>query len=398
MPSAVILTLLPAFLAFAGEVAGGDVAVPSSGAVQMREPDVSAFGKFPDGREVHRYTLEVPGGWRATLIDYGAILTSFRVPSDEGGTDVVLGFDGLDGYVAKHPYFGAICGRCSNRIAEGAFSLDGRRFTLAKNDQERHHLHGGIAGFDKKLWKATPGLSDKGPFVEFETESAAGDEGYPGRLVATVRYTLTPDGELWVEMTATTDAPTIVNLVHHSYWNLAGHRSGSVEGHEISVVADRYLPVDAGSIPTGEFQPVDGTPFDFRPERPLPARLADVIRDLPAHSSGRPAAGVDHNFILRGWQADGALRTAALLRDPTSGRSLEILTDQPGIQVYTGNYLDGELEGKEGQRYERHAGVCLETQAYPDSVNHQGEAGWPSVRLDPGSTYRHTMVHRFRQR
>ena len=211
-------------------------------------PAVKTFGKLPDGREAHLFTLEVPGGWKATLTDYGAILTSFIVPpkpgSDGSPTDVVLGFDTLDGYLAGHPYFGAICGRCSNRIAAGRFDLDGKAHTLATNNGP-NHLHGGVAGFDKKLWKATPRASDRGPAVEFELVSPAGEEGYPGRIVAKAVYTLTPAGELLVEMTATTDAPTIVNLVHHSYWNLAGHASGSVAGHELAVAADRYLPVDA---------------------------------------------------------------------------------------------------------------------------------------------------------
>jgi aldose 1-epimerase len=340
----------------------------------------------------------VPGGWKATVTDFGAILTSLQVPGRDGTpADVVLGFDSLDSYVAKHPYFGATCGRVANRIAAGRFELDGKSYQLAVNN-EPNHLHGGAVGFDKKLWKATPRGGEKGPAVDLEMVSPAGDEGYPGRLTVRTSYTLTPDGELWVEMAATTDAPTIVNLAHHSYWNLAGQASGTIAGQELAVLADRYLPVDAGSIPTGELAAVAGTPFDFRPDR-LGAvggrRLGDAIAALPPSADGKNPGGVDHTFVVRGWKPDGALRTAAMLRDPASGRSMELLTDQPGIQVYTGNYLDGSVQGKGGAAYPKHGAICLETQKYPDAIHHSGQADWPSVRLDPGQTYRHTMVHRF---
>jgi aldose 1-epimerase len=358
-------------------------------------PTARPFGRLPDGREAHLYTLEVPGGWKATVTDFGAILTSLHVPGKDGKpVDVVLGFDTLDGYAAKHPYFGAICGRVANRIAAGRFELDGKAYQLATNN-EPNHLHGGLVGFDKKLWKATPRLSEKGPAVDFETVSSAGDEGYPGRLTAKGTYTLTPDGELWVEMSATCDAPTIVNLAHHSYWNLAGHASGTIHGHELSVTADRYLPVDAVSIPTGEFAAVAGTPFDFRPERRPAAALGDAIKALPPSADGKNPGGIDHNYVVRDWKPDGSLRSVAVLRDRASGRGLEILSDQPGIQVYTGNYLDGSVTGKGGTAYAKQAAICLETQKYPDAIHHAGQADWPSVRLDPGQTYRHTMVHRF---
>ena len=359
----------------------------------LHPPTARPFGSLPDGRPVSLYTLEVPGGWRAEITDYGAILTSFHVPSGgaQPAVDVVLGFDTLAGYLGVHPYFGATCGRVSNRIAGGTFELDGQRYTLAKNNGD-NHLHGGLVGFDKKLWKATPRLSERGPAVDFEAVSPDGDEGYPGEVRAKVTYTLTPDGELWVEMSATTDKPTIVNMVHHSYWNLAGQAAGTIRDHELTVTADAYLPVDAGSIPTGELKPVANTPFDFRPEREQPATLGAVIDALPVGPDGRKPGGVDHGFAVRGWRPDGALRSAAKLRDPTSGRTLEILTDQPGIQVYMGNYLDGTLTGKEGTVYRSHAGICLETQKHPDSI-HRPE--WPSPRLDPGQTYRHTVVHRF---
>lgn len=362
----------------------------------MQKPTVTTFGKLPDGREAHLYTLEVPGGWKATVTDYGAILTGFRIPAGGGGAaektvDVVLGFDTLAGYLAGHPYFGAICGRVSNRIAAGSFELDGKKFQLAKNNGA-NHLHGGDVGFDKQLWRATPRLTDRGPAVELELVSPAGDEGYPGALTTRVIYTLTPAGELDIDMTATTDAPTIVNLVHHSYWNLAGHAAGTIRGHELSVAADRYLPVDDGGIPTGVFAPVAETPFDFRPEQKPPATLGAALDRLPPGTDGKNPGGVDHNFLVRGWQPDGTLHEVAVLRDPKSGRSMALFSDQPGIQVYTGNYLDGTLTGKGGAVYAKQTGVCLETQKYPDSVHHPE---WPTVRLDPGQTYRHRMMHRF---
>jgi len=358
----------------------------------LRPPVARPFGSLPDGKPVSCYTLEVPGGWRAEATDYGAILTSFHVPVGKGSpTDVVLGFDTLAGYLGTHPYFGATCGRVSNRIAGGTFKLDGKQYILAKNNGA-NHLHGGLAGFDKKLWRATPRLSERGPAVDFEVVSPAGDEGYPGAVTARVTYTLTPDGELWVEMSATTDAPTIVNMVHHSYWNLAGQASGTIRGHELAVTADEYLPVDAGGIPTGILAPVAGTPFDLRPERAPATTLGAAIAGLPATADGKNPGGIDHNYVVRGWKPDGSLRSVVLLRDPTSGRTLELLSDQPGIQIYTSNYLDGSVKGKGGVAYGKQAAVCLETQKYPDSIHHPD---WPSIRLDPGQTYRHTMVHRF---
>lgn len=388
---------LAAAVAVSAMVAPSLAAPPEAAPVTQTfaAPAVSSFGRLPDGREARLFVLEVPGGWRAEITDFGAILTKMLVPTPDGPpVDVVLGCDDLAGYLAGHPYFGAICGRVSNRIAGGTFELNGKTHALAKNNGA-NHLHGGVVGFDKHLWKATPRRSERGPAVDFELVSPDGDEGYPGRLTARATYTLTPDGELWVEMSATTDAPTVVNMVHHSYWNLAGHASGAIRGQELSVHADRYLPVDVGSIPTGEFSEVSGTPFDLRPERRPAAALGAALDALPAAADGTNPGGIDHDFVVRGWRPDGALRSVAVLRDPASGRTLEILSDQPGVQVYTGNYLDGTLRGKAGTVYGKHAGVCLETQLHPDSVHHPD---WPSPRLDPGATYRHTMVHRFSTR
>ena len=359
----------------------------------MHAPVATPFGTLPDGRTVNLWTLAVPGGWKATISEYGAILTAFHVPAKDGGpaTDVVLGFDSLDPYVKGHPYFGATCGRVSNRIAKGAFELDGKSYALATNNGA-NHLHGGVVGFDKHLWKATPHVTDAGPSLVLTTVSPDGEEGYPGKLSAKVVYTLSPAGELVVDMSATTDAPTIVNMVHHSYWNMAGQQSGNVGPQELVVFADAYLPVDAGGIPTGEQAKVEGTPFDFRPERKPAGTLGAAIAALPASADGSNPGGVDHNYCLRGWKADGVLRPVARLRDPASGRTLEIVSDQPGVQVYTGNFLDGTLTGKAGTVYGKHGGICLETQKFPDSIHH---ADWPSTRLDPGQTYRHRMVHRF---
>jgi aldose 1-epimerase len=388
--------IVPAGDVFAATGPVKEKPMPAEAAADTVVPTSRPFGTLPDGREASLYTLAVPGGWQATITDYGAILTSFLVPppADEPGgepVDVVLGFDSLDGYLAGHPYFGAICGRCSNRIAAGRFELAGESYQLATNNGA-NHLHGGVVGFDKQLWKATPRATERGPAVEFELVSPAGDEGYPGRLVARAVYTLTPAGELLIEMSATTDEPTIVNMVHHSYWNLAGQDSGSIKDHELAIEADRYLPVDAGSIPTGAFAAVAGTSFDFRPERDPPARCGGAIETLPPNPPPGAPRGVDHAYVLRGWQPDGELRRAALLRDPASGRTLEVLTDQPSIQVYMGNFLDGTLTGKGGAVYGPNAAICLETQKFPDSIHHPD---WPSVRLDPGQTYRHRMVHRF---
>jgi aldose 1-epimerase len=363
-----------------------------SGAVAMdhQPPAARPFGTLPDGRQATLYTLAVRGGWQATITDYGGIVTSLLVPQPDGDSvDVVLGFDTLDGYLAGHPYFGAICGRVGNRIAGGHFMLDDRPFTLARNNGE-NHLHGGLVGFDKQLWKATPLVSDVGPAVDLELISPDGDEGYPGRLTAHVRYTLTPDGELWVEMEAVTTASTIVNLVHHSYWNLAGQAAGRIDDHILAARASRYLPLDGGGIPTGRLVDVAGTPFDFRSR---PVRLGDAIAASTPSPEGAAQGGVDHCLVIDGWKPDGALRSAVTLADPASGRSLEILTDQPGVQVYTGNYLDGSLTGKQGAVYGQHAAVCLETELFPDAVHHPD---WPSTRLEPGQTYRHVMVHRFR--
>ena len=364
---------------------------------QLSAPTATPFGRLSDGTKVTLFTLEVPGGWQATITNYGGIVTSFFVPQTNGPPiDIVLGFDSLSGYLKENSYFGAICGRFGNRIANGQFTLDGNDFNLARNN-EANHLHGGSIGFDKKCWKATPLLSDKGPAVDLELTSPAGDEGYPGKLTARVRYTLTPDGEFLVEMEAQADAPTVVNLVHHSYWNLSGHDAGSIENHRLTVHASRYLPLDAGGIPTGQIASVSNTPFDFRPKQPELVVLGGAIASLTPSPEGASRGGIDHCLVLDDWKPNGSLHPAVSIVDPTSGRSLEILTDQPGIQIYTGNYLDGSFAGKGGTVYRQHGAICLETECFPDAINHsEWHKDWPSGRLNPGEIYRHVMVHRFR--
>jgi aldose 1-epimerase len=336
----------------------------------------SLFGRAGD-RDAHLFTLRNPGGMVAKITDYGTILTELHVPGRGGKTaDVVLGFDALEEYLKGHPMFGAVVGRVANRIAGGRFTLDGKEYRLAVNNGP-HHLHGGIRGFDKYVWESEAAETPEGPSVRMSRTSPDGEEGYPGTLRATVSYTLTGKNELRIEMTAVTDAPTIVNLSNHTYWNLAGHGSGKVLGQELQIYADRYTPSDAALIPTGAVAPVEGTPYDFRVPKP-------IGKDI-----GRVAPGYDTNFVVDG--EPGTLRRAARASDPASGRVLELLTTQPGVHLYTGNKL-APRKGKGGAEYGPHGGFCLETQHFPDSVN---KPHWPTVVLRPGETYRHMTVHRF---
>jgi aldose 1-epimerase len=321
----------------------------------------SLFGTLPDGRPVRRFILH-NGGVEVEVIEYGAIITRLLTPDQHGEPgDVVLGFDTLEGYLAGSPYFGAVVGRYANRIAHGRFTLDGVTYRLASNDGA-NHLHGGVRGFDKVLWQGTPTSDDAMPGVTCAYESADGEEGYPGRLSACVTYLLSADGALHVRYHATTDRATIINLTQHSYFNLAASE-GDVLAHELRLDASRFTPVDDGLIPTGELRAVEGTPFDFRTSIALGARIGDPDRQLAA------AGGYDHNFVLdRG--ADRSLVLAARVMDPVSRRTLEIHTTEPGIQLYSGNFLDGSITGKAGRRYAHRTGFCLETQHFPDSPNH----------------------------
>jgi aldose 1-epimerase len=338
------------------------------------------FGEI-DGQKVTLYTLKNKGGLTLKVTNYGAIITEFHVP-DKGGklADVVLGFNTLEEYTKGSPYFGATVGRVANRIKNGKFELAGKKYTLAQNAGE-HHLHGGVKGWDKVVWNAEPATTEAGPSVTFTYLSKAGEEGYPGTVNAKSVYTLTHDNELRVEMTATTDAPTLVNMVHHTYWNLGGFDSGTIQDHELTLFAQSYTPGGKSLVPDGTVKPVKGTPFDFTSPKL-------IGKDLQA-AGGEPI-GFDHNWIVEG--EPGALRKVAVLSHPGSGRVLSIEADKPGVQFYSGNFLDGSLVGK-GAKYPQYSGLCLETQNHPNSVN--VKAWKDAVVLEPGETYSHTMIHRF---
>jgi aldose 1-epimerase len=354
----------------------GCAAAEKSAGSAIRAEDVGTH----EGRPLRVYTMKA-GGLTAKVTNYGTILMELWVPDRSGSTaDVVLGFDTPQGYFGGHPFFGCVAGRVANRIANATFDLDGKTYTLAKNNGP-HTLHGGKKGWDKYVWTSTHGEGADGPWVRFAHVSPDGDEGYPGTVKAEIVYTLTPKGEFKVEMTATTDQPTLVNLAHHSYWNLAGHGSGDILGHELKLFCERYTPGDATLVPKGTIEPVAGTPYDFRSPKP-------IGKDIAA-TGGKPV-GYDTNFVVD--NASGELVPVAKVVEPKSGRVMELLATEPGVQFYTGNFLDGSVKGKGGAVYSQYAGFCLETQKYPDAI-HQRE--WPSPVLRPGTTYRHVMVHRF---
>jgi len=334
------------------------------------------FGELSDGTAVDIYTLINGKGITARLMTYGAILVSLEVPDRTGKPgDIVLGYDSLDGYIKNNPYFGSIVGRYGNRIAKGRFTLDGISYELATNNDE-NHLHGGIKGYDKVAWKAEPvrGVGEVG--VKFSYLSPDGEEGYPGNLNITVTYMLTDQNELKIGYEATTDKATPINLTHHSYFNLAGE--GDILNHKLMINAHAYTPVDAGLIPTGEVRPVKDTPFDFTTPHTIGERIAQV------------EGGYDHNFVLR--SGGGKTELAVRVVEPGSGRIMEISTTEPGLQFYSGNFLDGTIIGKGGRAYKKHAGFCLETQHFPDSPN---RPNFPSTILRPGEVYRTLTVHKF---
>lgn len=340
------------------------------------------YGTLADGAEVTMATLTNSKGIELDVISYGGIITRLLVPDAEGQFgDIVLGLDTLDAYVASNPYFGALIGRYGNRIANGRFTLDGQTHQLATNDGD-NHLHGGEQGFDKKNWGMEPFVTENGAGVVLTLVSPDGDQGYPGRLDIRVTYELTNDNELDMRFSATTDKPTIVNVTQHSYFNLAG--SGDILEHEIMINADRFTPVGPGLIPTGELRSVAGTPFDFRQAKPIGQ---DIQADNEQLKLG---LGYDHNFVLKD-KASDELVLAARVTEPASGRVLEVLTVEPGVQFYTGNFLDGTLQGK-GVTYAYRSGFCLEPQHYPDSPN---QSDFPSTVLRPGETYSSRIVYRF---
>jgi aldose 1-epimerase len=342
----------------------------------------SAFGQTGDGKAVELYTLTNRNGVEIRAMTYGAIITSIRVPDRNGAIgDIVLGFDTLAGYLKDSPYFGAVVGRYGNRIAKGQFVLDGRTYKLAVNNPP-NHLHGGVKGFDKNVWSARPLDGPAGVGVAFTRLSPDGEEGYPGNLNATVTYTLTDKNELVVKYEATTDKSTPVNLTQHSYFNLAG--KGDILQHELMLNADRYTPVDPTLIPTGELAPVDATPFDFRKPTAIGARIAQANPQL------KNGNGYDHNWVLN--RTGAGLESAARVVEPSTGRTLEVATTEPGVQFYSGNFLDGTLKGKNGTVYAIRSGFCLETQHFPDSPNHPA---FPTTILKPGQTYSSQTVFTF---
>ena len=341
----------------------------------------SNFGKLPDGTAVDQYTLTGSHGAFCKIITYGGIVTELHVPDKNGQlADIVLGFDDLAGYLGRQPYFGAICGRYANRIAKGKFTLDGKTYSLAINNGP-NALHGGLKGFDKVVWHAAPGESKDGATLKLEYTSVDGEEGYPGKLKVTVVYTFTEKNDLRIDYTATTDKVTIINLTNHSYFNLAGAGSGDVFGHELMLTAKNFTPTDDTLIPTGEIKPVKDTPFDFT--------MAKAIGKDIAQLYSQPHKGYDHNFVLD--SQNKTLVRCARVTEPKSGRVMEVHTTEPGVQLYTANFL-GDTKGKAGKTYKQYGAFCLETQHYPDSVNHPN---FPTVTLTPGAEYRTTTIYRF---
>jgi aldose 1-epimerase len=344
---------------------------------------VAPFGKLESGENVRAFTLTNARGVEARILDYGGIIVSLRTPDRAGAlADIVLGFDSLEGYVKSSPYFGAIVGRYGNRIAKGQFTLDGKTYKLAVNNGP-NALHGGLKGFDKVVWQAEPKADSAGARLVLHYTSADGEEGYPGTLRATVSYTLTDSNKLVVSYEATSDKPTPVNLTQHSYFNLAGEGNGNILGHVLTLDADRFIPIDSTFIPTGEIAPVAGTPFDFRQPTAIGAR---IDQKNPQLVNG---GGYDHTFVLNRAAGATGLVHAAHVMDSTSGRTLDIETTEPGVQFYTGNFLDGKVVGKRGHAYPRRGAFCLETHHYPDSPN---KPQFPSTILRPGETYRSQTV------
>ena len=349
----------------------------------MKQP----YGKTSDGQDVDEYTLTNSNGMEVKLITYGGILTSIRVPDRNGVmANVTQGFDNLADYETNNaPFFGALIGRFGNRIAKGKFTLKGKEYTLATNDGP-NSLHGGLKGFDKVVWDAEEITENGAEGVLLSYTSPDGEEGYPGNLDVKVRYLLSDANELRIEYHALTDATTIVNLTNHAYFNLQGDGSGTIYDHMLMIDADAYTPVDATLIPTGELAPVEGTPFDFRVPKPVGSTLR------LNHEQILRAQGYDHNFVLNRDAGDTSLKLAARMYEPVSGRMMEVLTTEPGIQFYSGNFLDATLRGSSGRLYRQSDGFALETQHFPDSPN---QAHFPSTVLEPGDSYETTTIYKF---
>jgi aldose 1-epimerase len=349
--------------------------------------DRTSFGKTTEGTEVSIYTLRNKNGMEARITNYGGIVVSLIVPDRAGkGADIVLGFDSLSSYIKDSPYFGALVGRYGNRIGKGRFELNGVKYTLATNNGV-NHLHGGLRGFDKVVWSVDERQSTPGKSLVLNYLSKDGEEGYPGNLSVKVVYSVTDSNELMIEYSATTDKPTVVNLTHHTYFNLAGAGNGDILGHDLFIDADRFTPVDIGLIPTGELRGVKGTPMDFNVPTAIGARVNEAYDQL------KNGGGYDHNWVLN--KAANAFGLAAKVYEKTSGRVMEVLTTEPGIQFYSGNFLTDALTGKGGKKYGHRFGFCLETQHFPDSPN---KASFPSTTLNPGQTLTSKTVYRFSTR
>jgi len=387
LPRSMLLSRTAIFFVVMTTVLSGCGGTPQAPPADVEQ---SLFGVTAEGDSAQLYTLENENGMTMSVTNYGGIITALRVPDREGQLeDVVLGFDSLagyrsDAYAAANPYFGALIGRYGNRIADGEFALDGETYSLATNNGP-NHLHGGEEGFDKVFWQVDPIQRDGEIGLELTHTSPDGHGGYPGRLDITVTYTLTNDNELVVDYRATTTEATPVNLTQHSYFNLDGHADGSILDHRLMINAESFTPVDSTLIPTGEFRSVAGTPFDFRNPTPIGARIDVENRQLGI------AGGYDHNFVLARQDRD-SLHLAARVYDPDSGREMDVLTTEPGLQFYSGNFLDGSLTGKGGATYPRRSGFALETQHFPNSPN---EPGFPSTILQPDETYSTRTVYRF---
>ena len=340
-----------------------------------------SFGQTPDGKAVDLFVLTNAKGMVAKIMTYGAIVTELDTPDRNGKlNDIVLGFDNLDGYLKGHPYFGAIVGRVANRIAKGKFTLNGVNYTLAVNNGP-NALHGGLKGFDKVVWTAEPVQAKDGVAVKFTDLSKDGEEGYPGNLKVSVVFTLTEQNELRLDYTATTDKDTPLNISNHSYFNLGGAENGGILDHALTLNADKFTPVDATLIPTGELKPVAGTVMDFRAPHTIGERLKQV---------GGDPIGYDHNYVLNG--GGKKLDFVGRVTEPTSGRIMDLYSTEPGVQFYSGNFLDGTLTGKKAAVYKQYHGFCLETQHYPDSINHPN---FPNTVLKPGQAYTQTTIFKY---
>jgi aldose 1-epimerase len=382
---------LPRAIAFSGALAGLMLAAgcgrsESLAPVPEIKPRLTQvpFERTPDGQLVDIITLRNGNGLEMTVLTYGGVIMSLRTPDRTSALDdIVLGFDDLKSYMEKSPYFGCLIGRYGNRIAKGKFSLDGQTYTLATNNGA-NHLHGGVKGWDKAVWAFDAFQHGDGVGVVLTHTSKDGDEGYPGTVKAKVTYTLTEKNELVIDYEATTDKATVINLTQHSYFNLAGAKAADILGHELMLNAAQYTPVDDTLIPTGQIAAVEGTPFDFRKSTAIGARINDKNEQL---TRGK---GYDHNFVLT--RTGAGLVEAARVVEPITGRTMTVATTEPGIQFYSGNFLDGTLTGKGGRVYPQRSGFCLETQHYPDSPNHPN---FPSTVLKPGETYKSQTVFTF---